>query len=134
MSLKGEDIFLLWQNWGYSSLVVAPSVSRWSVIDLRPVHYEFLEDEDGGLGCRGGGAGAGSLAECVRDYVKRRAEEEMKCLPSMLSTFIDMDLEVYPKQFMFCLARHLCQFSLFLLLPISSLPVRFLFGVGWVWI
>ena len=93
-SSLGEDIYLLWHNWGESFRVMHP-VSRTTVVGLSTVRSVYLEEEDAELGCTSAGEGEreGDTARCIRDSISAKLVH-LECVPSQIKTFIKVEQEV----------------------------------------
>ncbi len=70
-------MFLLWQNWGFSSMQTL-SVNASTVLRLSPQTFRYLEgDASGGLDCQGEES---SLTNCL-SRVQERVLGGFDCLP-----------------------------------------------------
>ncbi len=83
----GEEYFLLWQNWGFTSVSSVMNLMEHSIISLEASSYIFLKDKNSGLNC-------GYRQEedyrfytdCLRQYLDSLLEDFI-CLPTLLVNY-----------------------------------------------
>ncbi len=91
----GEELFVIFQNWGFSSLLTM-QVDGHALVPMYSHRYYYLMDPDG-LNCLGDGSGP--HMECIRGKVGERLaaqseEEGWECMPSQVEPFVVEEFKV----------------------------------------
>ncbi len=80
----GEEFFLVWQNWGFTSVSSVMNLMENSVLSMEASSYRFLKDKSSGLNCGYRSEGDYSFyTDCLRQYFDGLLED-FDCLPKPL--------------------------------------------------